>query len=244
MTWDIKATRDLLARTPAQLYASRNALRAVTVRLDHAGDHFRELRRLLQKHIDDKLPERDIYDIVMAAEPDEWANLHEGLLEVEAHMIACGQAIHSIPDALAHVAYYAAGLNPNQSVPGKRIRGERDITLKNVMADLDEANGRFSAVAQRLKKLAADPAYLALDATVNYGKHRGLPDPILQLEPDNHPAPYAMQFESFTYDGRVQPRVEVEALLAPAYAAMSQAAVEVGEAINAVLLRGTTRADP
>jgi hypothetical protein len=219
---------------PAQLSAARNALRAVTIRLDHARYHFGELRRLLREQIDDKLPERDIYDIVMVGEPDSWANLHEGLLKVEAHMIACGQAVHSIPDALAHVAYYAAGLNP-QTAASKRIRNERAITLKNVMADLADGTGRFKAVGQRLMALAADPAYLALDATVNYGKHRGLPDPVLQLEPERHPAPYAMQFESFSYDGTVRPRVEVEALLAPAYATMSQATVEVGEAINAAL---------
>jgi hypothetical protein len=232
--WHIESTRKLLQSRygSRQLAIARNALRAVTVRLDHAQYHFGELRRLLREHIDDKLQERDIYSVAMPW-GKEWAALQAGLVEVEAHMVACAQSVHSVPDALAHVAYYSAGLNLRQA----SLREDK-VSLKTLLnARLLYATGH-AAVEEELRNLAAEPAFSALDAVVNYAKHRGLPDPALQLEPEDHPAPYAMQFESFNYGGVTRPRVEVESLLAPAYASVSKAVVNTGNAINACLSSG------
>lgn len=229
--WDIKTTRYLLVQKygPAQLGHVRNAIRATTVRLDHAAYHFGELRRLLREHIDEKLVERDLYDFAIPG-CDEWSTLQQGLLHVEAHMIACAQSVHAVPDALAHIAFYAAGLN----LLPKPLREDK-ISLKNLLNKRTAQGSSWFEVESSLRMLADDPAFTALDAIVNYNKHRGLPDPALQLEPDDHPGRYAMQFESFSYDGVVQPRIEVAQCLAPAYAAVSQAVVRTGNAINAAL---------
>lgn len=229
--WHIKATRDLIRHRhgPDQLMIVRNAVRAATVRLDHARYHFKELRRLLREHIDDKLVERDIYDLALPGAPG-WDALEEGLVQVEANMIACAQAIHAIPYALAHVAFFSAGLN----LLPKPIREDR-LSLKVLLQAGALSAAGWLDVERCLAELANDPAFVALDAVVNYNKHRGLPDPALHLEPENHPAPYAMQFESFSYGGTVRPRIEVEKLLAPAYAAVSQGVVRTGNAINSLL---------
>jgi hypothetical protein len=229
--WDIKATRDLLTRCygPSQLALARNALRATTVRLDHAAYHFREVRRLLREHIDDKLVERDIYDIAMPG-GDEWEVLQDGLLQVEAHMIACAQSIHAVPDAVAHVAFYSAGLN----LIAKPIR-ENKVSLKVLLETGALRFAVWNPVEACLDAMVKNSSLAALDAVVNYNKHRGLPDPTLQLEPNDRAAPYAMQFEAFSFGGSVRPRVEVERLLAPAYAAVSQGAVNAGNAINSAL---------
>ena len=229
--WHIKATRELIGRRhgPNQLMLVRNAIRASTVRLDHARYHFHELKRLLREHIDEKLVERDIYDLALPGAPG-WDALEEGLVQVEAHMIACAQAIHAVPDALAHLAFFSAGLN----LLPKPIREDR-VSLKVLLQAGALSGVGWLDVEACLADLASDPAFIALDAVVNYNKHRGLPDPALQLEPDDHPAPYAMQFESFSYGGSLRPRVEVEKLLAPAYAAVSQGAVRTGNAINSQL---------
>lgn len=229
--WDIKTTRYLLMQQygPAQLGRVRNAIRATTVRLDHAAYHFGELRRLLREHIDEKLVERDLYDVAMPGR-DEWSALQQGLLHVEAHMIACAQSVHAVPDALAHIAFYAAGLN---LVPNP-LREDK-ISLKFLLRQRRDQRSGWLDVQSSLRTLADDPAFTALDAIVNYNKHRGLPDPALQLKPDDHPGLYAMQFASFSYGGVVQPCIEVERCLAPAYAAVSQAVVRTGNAINAAL---------
>ena len=110
--WNIQLSRNLIKQRHgvAQLALARNALRAVTVRLDHARYHFLELKRLLREHIDDELVEQNLYDIALPGGKG-WDALQEGLVKVEAHMIACAQSVHAVPDALAHLAFFAAGLN-------------------------------------------------------------------------------------------------------------------------------------
>ena len=146
-------------------------------------------------------------------------------------MIACAQSLHSIPDALAHVAFYAAGLN----LLPKRL-SERRVNLDNVLSLLDGVRG-FQDVATVLRDLKEAPAFESLDETVNYGKHRGLPDPVLQLEPEHRQSHYAMQFPSFRYGETLRPEVEVEELLSPAYGLMSRSVVNTGKAINEALAR-------
>lgn len=229
--WHIQLSRDLITRRhgAGQLALARNAFRAATVRLDHARYHFLELKRLLREHIDDKLVEQNLYDVALPGS-EGWDVLQDGLIKVEAHMIACAQSVHAVPDALAHIAFYAAGLNFAQ-----KPLSEEKIPLKTLLATSALIAVGHGTVQQSLRELADDPSFAALEAVVNYAKHRGLPDPALQLEPEDHPTPYAMQFESFSYGGIVRPRVEVERLLAPAYVAVSHAVVRTGNAINACL---------
>lgn len=229
--WNIQLSRNLIKQRHgvAQLALARNALRAVTVRLDHARYHFLELKRLLREHIDDQLVEQNLYDIALPGGKG-WDALQEGLVKVEAHMIACAQSVHAVPDALAHLAFFAAGLNFAQ----KPLR-EENVSIKTLLANSTLVAAGHGAVQVALRELADNPSFAALEAAVNYAKHRGLPDPALQLEPEDHPGPYAMQFESFAYGGVVRPRVEVERMLAPAYVAVSQAVVRTGNAINACL---------
>ncbi|MFO6419161.1 hypothetical protein ACLBKS_03045 [Hylemonella sp. W303a] len=229
--WDLKATRDLLKARygPAQLACVADPLRAITVRFAHAGYHFAEVRRLLTENIDAKLPSVNIYELTFPGTKG-WSDLQEGLVKVEAHMIACAQAIHSVPDALAHVAYFAAGLN----IPVHKL-GEHVIGLKSLLKSSLLVGRGFASVHDSLDQLRQDPAFAILDALVNYGKHRGLPDPVLEVDPEGRAEPYAMHFAPFEYRDRHHALTEVEKLLSPAYSAVNSTVIRTGQLIHAAL---------
>ena len=231
MTWDMNKTRELLKLKYGnqQVLAARNAIRGSTARLDHARYHFQELRQLLKQHIDDQLPERHLLELTLVG--PSAAVMNEVLTKVEANMIACAQSVHAIPDAMAHVVFFAAGLNLKpEPMP------DRYVSLRTVFPLLVK-DKRFEGVAAIFEAMKADAAWVALDEIVNYGKHRGLPDPVLQLEPANSSLPYAMMFPSFRYGNEVRPEVEVEELLRPAYELMSRTVVDTGKAINEAMER-------
>ncbi len=226
-SWDIKETCELIEARygHVQVASVRDSCRSLTIRFAHASYHFAEIKRLLGENIDAKLPDSNIYELTFPG-TDKWSELQRGLLYVEAHMIACAQAIHAVPDALSHVAYYAAGLN----LPKHRL-AEHRIGLKNLLSSSLLSRTAFASVHSSLTQLREDDAFKTLDALVNYGKHRGLPDPVLEVEPEEKSGPYAMHFPSFMHNDVPYVRMEVETLLAPAYEAVNTAVVRTGHLI-------------
>lgn len=230
--WDIAETRDQMVALfdSGQLVLARNCLRAVDVRFRHSQYHFQEIQRLLRAHFDDRLEITDMVSLTFFPGPEEQNALEACLIRVEAHMIACAQSIHSVADALAHVVYYGIGgnLSPNPLAEGR-------ISLGSVVVRLQERGPSCLEIEQALATLRADPGFDHIDAIVNYGKHRGLPDPRLQIGPEGSDSPYAMEFGGFEFRSKRHADTEFEAVLAPAYAATSRAVVDTGRAINRFL---------
>jgi hypothetical protein len=231
--WHVAETRRLIMSRHGleQLALARPSLRAVVERLGHARYHFQEAKSLLKTHIDDQLDKDDIYTLTFPTEMAEWNAMESWLARVEANMIACAQSIHSIPDTLAHVVYFAVGLNL-----GPTLLRERDVNVRTVVKSLVEQTPIYSEVVNAFQALRRNPSFIVLDAFVNCTKHRGAAEPRLSIAPIDRVAQYAMEFGTFAYDGVKHPERELEDVLAPAYGAMSCAVIDVGSAINSVIL--------
>lgn len=232
--WHIEKTRELVCRQygAAQLALVRPSMRSVLARMDHARYHFREARAVLQQTIDERFDREKLYDAVLFVDPQGWQAIENGLIKVEAHMMASAQAIHAVADTLAHVVYFSLGLNLPK--PWK----DREVDLRKVMEavnGLRQNRPSYQAVFSVLETLRSNDPFKAVHAIVNHSKHRGIPEPVLALQDDNSDRLYDMQFGHFMYDDSYQPRTEIKELLEPAYAAVSRAVIDTGNAINEVL---------
>ncbi len=234
--WHIAETKKLIELHFGwdQHQRSRHCIRAVQERLRHARYHFSETRRLLKEAIDSRLPGESIYSITWPSSSEEYSTLESELMKAEAHSIACAVAIHSIADNLAHVAYFALGLNL-----GPNPLRERDVTAKSVVQALRRSFRPDETAAQTIEHLLADQAFQTISAFVNVAKHRGFSESRINLEPENRGEPYLFEFGSFTYDGVAYAEREIEEVLAPAYAEASSAVVHTGIALHERLLART-----
>jgi len=233
--WDIAETRRLIERRHGreQLGRIRNCLRAVNERLRHVRYHFDEARQLLKSHIDDRVGnDKDIYTITWPTEEEDATALDSCLMKVEANMIAAAQAIHSTADNLAHVVYYALGLNL-----GLKQLPERDVTIHRIIDVLASDSSTYGSVAQPLRMLIGDASFSRIGAITNVAKHRGFVESQLSIEPAGRDVPYAMEYGAFRYGNDLHPAREIKETLAPAYEAASRAVVDTGIAINELLSR-------
>jgi hypothetical protein len=230
--WNIEQTRELIESYYGynQLQLARPSMRAAYVRLQHARYHLEEVKKLLKTHIDDRLETTDIIMLTMPQDLNAWSEVSNWLMKVEAQMIACAQSIHAIPDTLAHVIYFALGLNldPNSLK-------ERNINVQNIAKTLAKLGSNYAEIRRTLCSLDEDPSFTRLDAFTNHAKHRGMPEPILSILFNDPNIPYEMQFGEFAYDGEKHSQRELEEVLAPAYQAASTTVVAVGNAINSVM---------
>lgn len=228
--WHIAETRDRVSARfgPGQLELMKNCLRSVCERQRHARFHFQEARRLMKEHIDDRLAETSIHQITWPIDPEERVAFDFCFMAVEAHVIACSQAIHSVADNLAHVAYFAFGVNL-----GTHKLNERDVSLQRVAEVLSKHFPGSSEAVLVLRRLHCDPAFKVVEAFVNTTKHRGYADTRINVDPINPGSRYSLEFGAFDYRDVDHPERDIESVLAPAYAAASAAVVECGNAINA-----------
>jgi hypothetical protein len=229
--WDIAETRRLIEafHGSRQLILSKSCLRSVADRQAHAQYHYQEIKRLLTAHIDDRLDTKDIYEVTWPTDTESCDQLNYCLLRVEANVIACAQALHSLGDILAHVVYFAVGIN----LRAKSL-AEDGISL-NAVADKLLLEPEFSEVAVCLDKLRGNNQFKTVMAIVNHSKHRGLIEPNIIVDHTSTTVPYALQFESFIYRNKLYAEKEIGSVLTPAFEAVSVAVVDSGNALNRAL---------
>jgi hypothetical protein len=230
--WDIGKTRELVAAKhgPQQIELMRNCLRSVYERQRHARFHFQEARNIMKRHIDDRLSEESIFQITWPADEEDQFEFDKCFMQVEAHVIACAQAIHSLADNLAHVAYFSLGVN----LSPHSLR-ERDVALDSVVKVLSTKFPAGVDVAAALGALSSEASFQLVNAFVNTTKHRGYPETRINIDPTTQHAPYMLEFGAFDYRSQAHPAREIEQVLMPSYAAASKAVVTCGNAINAAL---------
>lgn len=231
--WDIAETRRLieLRHGSEQIRRARHCLRSVTERLRHARYHFQEARNLLKSHIDDRLDTKNIYTLTWPTAPEEWSTLDNCMMKVEANLIACAQGIHSIADTLAHIVYFALGLDRSLG-PLK----ERDVNISKVISVLKQTPA-YSEVERAIASLLEDSSFALVTIMTNHAKHRGFPESRLSIDPPDQEAPYAMEFGAFAYNKIEHSEHEIEKVIAPAYKAADRAVIDTGNALNLVLSR-------
>lgn len=230
--WNLQETRDQVERRygNAQLQVISKCLESIVDRQRYAGYHFHEHQRLLSAHIDDRLVSKSIYEITLALEPKEEGELDLCLTQVSANIVACIQSMHSLADILAHVVYFALGLNN-----GANKLKEQNISIGSV-ADLLRKMPEFGELTKILEGISTHPDFVYLNALVNHCKHRSIVGTVLSVDPptDGKP-PYALLFDEFTYREIPYARRDINPFLEPTYAWLSQEVVNCGNALNQLL---------
>ena len=231
-TWDIRLTRTLMKSRHGQQQSAqaRNCLRSVNERLRHARYHYQEAKRILKETIDDRLQSESIYSLTWPTTAEQQSEMDHCLMKVEANVIACAQAIHSVADNLAHVVVFSLGLN----LGAKALR-ENEINIHKVADVLAAKDQNFVPLLSCLKALIDDPAFKAIEAFVNVTKHRGYPETRINVGPHEDGTPYVFEFGAFEYRAVTYQERDIEKVLFPAYEAASKAVVSSGNAINAAL---------
>jgi hypothetical protein len=226
--WNREQTSKFLEANlpPEHLALARNGIRAAPERLTHARYHFQEAKRLLTESIDSKLDAKSLHPFVVPASLEELNELKLCFTRVEANVIASAMAIHSSVESLANIVYFAFAL----------YRGPlafKNVSAKRVVAQLRGGDANARAVAASLEALLFDPSFVAVDAFVNTTKHRGFPEARVNINPPDRQGGYPVELGTFEYNGITYTELEIEAVLAPAYAVALRTLIAVGNSINA-----------
>ena len=231
MTWNVGETRMLIEKAFGrdQLLLARPCLKSVIDRQDHARYHYQEAIALLDAFKQKYLSVRPLLDVVFAKERQDRLAFDTLMTKIGANTIACIQSIHSIADILAHVMYFALGINRANAMK------ERAVSVNSVYMRL-MADERFTELGKALHALATEGQAAHLCALANYGKHRSIVEPLMSedctgLRLEKH----EVRISSFKYQGAVYPEIAVEQLLEPEYARCSTITVVAGERLNRVL---------
>jgi hypothetical protein len=235
--WDIDETRRLVNSRwgPGQLWKIRPVLRASTVRMLHANYHYAEYQRIVSAHVDDRLAAGTaIWTIGLSGSRQEAIESNLFFIQCEAHLFACAQAIHATCDILAHVAFYALGLNLG-SDPFKRR-----VDLNSVAGFLKKANqddAKLESLSDEFERLRQSAEFLEINALVNQLKHHGGPTVNLALEPGEG-QPYEVRFDEFQRPDGSRPAKAALQVLGSAYERVNVATVNIGRALNGWLQAG------
>ena len=230
MTWHISKTRSLIERAfgPGQVALARPSLKSVVDRQDYARYHYQEAMGLVSSFAAEHLTDRLLLDVALGQDQSRIA-FETLMTKLGAHVIACVQCIHSIPDILAHTFYYSLGLNQQGPLD------ERAISADSV-GRLLGANPKYLDLAASLRSLTSDGQARHVAALANHSKHRSIVQPLLNEDLTGERADrHQVRFASFRYSDVLHPEITVSNLLEPEYARSSQVTIEAGEKLNGVL---------
>ncbi|ELI5882933.1 hypothetical protein ACVW8L_004513 [Vibrio parahaemolyticus] len=113
MTWYIKELKDDVSELYGveQRQALSISLDSIFENQEFARFHYAEVQRLIQEHMEGKNSARDYCKLVLTTDVETLNAEHEFKLAYRANVFALLKNLHSITDFLAHVLYYAFGLN-------------------------------------------------------------------------------------------------------------------------------------
>ncbi len=230
MGWDVKQTREHVRRIYGadQLALVRPCLRSLADRQIYAQIHFRDARAKAESYVQTHLQQSSLLEIV--ADEQAWDDFNIVIREIGAHLTACVQSIHAIPDILAHAVYYSLAYNLSPT-----FLNPRSITVGSVVKLL-RANQGLAELADLLEELARGGAFPHLSALANLAKHRSIVFPA--LEEDSSAArdnTHSVVFPEFQREGSTYPKVFAEEFLALEHHRCSKLLVESGITLNALL---------
>ncbi|MDH4910083.1 hypothetical protein ACWA5G_16335 [Xanthomonas axonopodis pv. ricini] len=165
--WDIQATRQQVQRIfgHGQLEQVRPCLQTLNERVYFSEYHYQQAHHFISKPMEGRTGDEAMAVFSGAFDEGDEPGAWEHLRFAHAHAFACVQNLHSQPDHLAYLAYWALGMNLNEKT---RIKELSDITRlqvkKRLPSPLNEVYGQ----------LVEDVGFLYIDALNNHSKHRSL----------------------------------------------------------------------
>lgn len=203
--WDVPTGLYLISRKlndwndeelQARSIAAQDSLKSVSARLSHAAHHHDEVNaswlRFDERASNKKTATSKLFRV--QGEPldsHEWFG-EAGTITRSAHLVACVQALHSIPDTLAYAVYFCFEL--------KTPARERDISVKSVKREL-ASNAHAQFACEALASLTDGGRYGHIDALSNHAKHRSIVEDSVRGNPNaGKDAPISLRFNAFTYE--------------------------------------------
>lgn len=166
--WDLSRTYTLVETVfgREQRAVVYPCLRSIVDRQNFARYHYIETERLLKRFQQKYLNGRHLLEVVHGGDERGSMAFERLMVKAGAHVTACIQAMHAVPDILASGVYFAVGLNRQQdALPDRRIN------IANVTHRLKREPG-CADLAALLENVSSGDEYEHVAAVSNLSKHR------------------------------------------------------------------------
>jgi hypothetical protein len=174
-SWNLKETREHVSRLFGrdQLELAAPSLRSVDDRQTYARIHFQAARASIEAYVSAELQDASLLEVTLGGDRESWLKFNVFTREVGAHLTACIQSIHAVPDILANALYYCLGLNllPNALKP-------RALTATSVTAQFAQQS-ESAKLGGLLEVLTTGGDFKHVSALANQAKHRSIVFPSL-----------------------------------------------------------------
>lgn len=232
--WDLQQTRQLIGDLfgKNQLLLARQSLNSTLDRLRFAGFHFHEAMARWDQHLED-IKEFHPFEVALGLGDEEVEHQRAKRMdELSAHVQACVQSLHAIPDILAHGIYYGLALNMKYPLAERKIAAWSVSEKLALDPSLHQLNDLFRFIYG-----SGDFEYL--DALNNHGKHRSIVNTAVGSDLTGEAKdPISLQFSDFKYSGANHDRRDIRTVLTDEYERISKGIVDGGvELLNVLHLK-------
>jgi hypothetical protein len=167
-SWDLSRTNKLVEKVfgREQHVIVQPCLRSIVDRQNFAQYHYAETNHLLKDFEQRYLQDRYLLEVIHGLDEAASLDFERLMIKAGAHVTACIQAMHAIPDILASGVYLALGLNLEQdALPDRKV----NITTvtQRVKRERDCCD-----LAALLKEVSSGATYEHIAAVSNLSKHR------------------------------------------------------------------------
>ena len=230
--WHLEETRRHVATIYGrrQLDLARPCIRSVVDREDYARIHYQDAQLILDEYVDASLKDASLMSVTLGGDDEAWSDFNVFIRKIGAHLVACVQSLHSLPDILGHAIYYSLGMNLSRNA-----LSARQITPTSVLKKLQRENDA-KTLCELFAEVFSGGSFSHLSALANHSKHRSLVFPALNEDltgsgRDRH----SIVFEGFAYEGVWYPQIGAKEFLAAEYRRISVLVVQCGNELNSVL---------
>lgn len=236
IAWNVEETRKLvrILYGPTQLEIVRNSISSVVYRQRYAKFHFQEVKTILAVYIGIHLESKHINNMLLLRNTDEQNDFEYCQTKVGAHITAFIQIANSLTEILATMVYFSLGYYlPSPSMI------ENKITLPNMQHFLSE-NTEYLTLSKIFGSILDNKDWKHLAALANHSKYWNLVKATLWFDATGKPQnPYTLKFEEFRHNGENYADLVVLSFLENIYNYLSGTVIEIGSAVNAILLKKT-----
>jgi len=229
MGWDLKQLRDdveaAFGRDQRALLGP--SLQSVVERRAFCRFHHTEATRLVETASAGQ-SESDRMMWILGGGPEDEHEFTWVRFQAAAHITACVQSLHSVADILAHVVYFARGMNLGHST----MMVGRDISSSSVRRRLPPGE-----ILDAMSAFVADGfGYIA--ALVNASKHRSIVNVGYSIDLTGaDELPHGLKFTAFEHHGVTYPARWVTPTLSVEYERQERLLHTVGPLLNREVAR-------
>lgn len=225
--WDLAALRNSVRERHGseQEKALTPMLNSVIQRGAFAKYHYQEATRLLEGATAAHAEPSEMMMLLLGGDTAS-AAFDLARFQATAHITACVQSIHATADTLAHVVYFALGMNLD---PAQYLE-PRKVSIWSVRKKV-----AIGPIQRLLTELVDHKDFLYLTCLNNHSKHRSIVDIPFSLDLTAMPGPSGLKFAAFKYDDDEFPSRWAMPTLDAEYGRQSKLIISTGQKLNATL---------